>query len=296
MPELPYMQLYVAKYLADTMHLTTLQHGAYMLLLMNYWQRGKALQNDDSRLANIVKMSAKEWKANRGVLAEFFTVTEAEWVHGRVERDLERVTVTLGKRSAAGKESANKRSTNAQHMLNTCSPGVSANAQQNTNNKEKEEKNNKEEKGGEVEAPPFPASDIPAGLPVLAYARGLLDHCNIPIIFATQQAVAAAISAYAREMSIPKHLATQGLIELARDALARDEPVDKWWFTDRKWIRKKGNNGHFTTKADITLNAARELIDEIRGAAGGVEDQGADVPGDSTAGGCIEGNPQAVRR
>jgi hypothetical protein len=150
--------------------------------------------------------------------------------------------------------------------------------------------------GEESEAPPFPASDIPEGLPALTYARGLLEHCNIPNVIATQQAVAAAIGAYAREMSIPKHLATQGLIELARDALAHDEPVDKWWFTDRKWIRKKGNNGHFTTKADITLNAARELIDEIRGAAGGVENQGADLPGDSTAGGCIEGNPQAVRR
>jgi uncharacterized protein YdaU (DUF1376 family) len=42
------MQLFVAEYLADTMHLNAIQHGGYLLLLMNYWQRGKALPNNDS--------------------------------------------------------------------------------------------------------------------------------------------------------------------------------------------------------------------------------------------------------
>ncbi|KPB86159.1 Prophage PSPPH04 [Pseudomonas syringae pv. maculicola] len=54
MAALPYMQFYVADYLADTSHLTTEEHGAYMLLLFSYWQTGKPLRID--RLSTIARV------------------------------------------------------------------------------------------------------------------------------------------------------------------------------------------------------------------------------------------------
>ena len=57
----PYMPLYVADYLADAAHLTTEEHGAYLLLIMTYWQRGKPLPADPARLANIARMSNERW-------------------------------------------------------------------------------------------------------------------------------------------------------------------------------------------------------------------------------------------
>lgn len=109
MAAIPYMPLYVADYLADAAHLSTLQHGAYMLLIMTYWQRGEPLPDQDNRLARIARMSGKEWQDNRADLAEFFDVEGGVWVHGRIERELEKVRGKSEKARAAGLASAERR-------------------------------------------------------------------------------------------------------------------------------------------------------------------------------------------
>ena len=122
MAALPYIQLYIAEYLADTAHLNAAQHGAYLLLIFNYWQRGKPLKNSNERLANVARMSNEEWLANRDVLAEFFEVTDEEWSHSRIEADLSKVMNKSDRARAAGRASAqqrlNGRSTNAQRTFN----------------------------------------------------------------------------------------------------------------------------------------------------------------------------------
>lgn len=91
MAALPYMPLYVADYMADAAHLSTVEHGAYLLLIMTYWQRGSALPADDRKLARIVRMTDDEWRDVRDTLAEFFRVTGETWSHKRIDHELQRV-------------------------------------------------------------------------------------------------------------------------------------------------------------------------------------------------------------
>lgn len=108
MAALPYIQLYVADYLADTMHLTTEEHGAYLLLIMNYWQTGRAIPK--KRLASVARLSNERWTDVEITLNEFFTETPTgEWFHARIEQDLSKVKGKSEHASAAGKASAAKR-------------------------------------------------------------------------------------------------------------------------------------------------------------------------------------------
>jgi uncharacterized protein YdaU (DUF1376 family) len=115
MSSIPYMPLYIADYMADAAHLSTLEHGAYLLLIMTYWQRGKPLPNSDERLANVARMSVVEWGTVKPVLAEFFCDDGDSWCHKRIDAELSRFRDKSAKASAAGKASAqqrhNKRST-----------------------------------------------------------------------------------------------------------------------------------------------------------------------------------------
>lgn len=107
MAALPYMQLYIADYLADTMHLSAEEHGAYLLLMFNYWQTGKPIPKN--RLAKIARLTNERWVDVEPSLQEFFCDNGEEWVHLRIEEDLASVREKLTKKSAAGKASVQAR-------------------------------------------------------------------------------------------------------------------------------------------------------------------------------------------
>ncbi|HDZ1288593.1 DUF1376 domain-containing protein [Klebsiella pneumoniae] len=135
MAALPYMQLYIADYLADTMHLSTEEHGAYLLLMFNYWQTGRAIPK--SRLSKIARLSNDRWSSVESSLKEFFNDNGTEWVHERIERDLEMVRSSQRQKSDAGKASAKarkaKKSTTEQREGNDRSTGVDNPFEQNGN-------------------------------------------------------------------------------------------------------------------------------------------------------------------
>jgi len=84
----PYMPLYISEYLADTAHFSTLAHGAYMLLIMNYWQTEKPLPEDDKKLAAITRLSVANFKKINTDLKKMFFTSEGRLVHKRIEKEL----------------------------------------------------------------------------------------------------------------------------------------------------------------------------------------------------------------
>jgi uncharacterized protein YdaU (DUF1376 family) len=96
--------LVVGDYLKDTSRLTTEQHGAYLLLLMDYWVDGPP-PDDDVALAAITRLDAKRWKATRPAMLKFFRIEDGVWRQKRADEEKERWTERKRKfteRAAAG--------------------------------------------------------------------------------------------------------------------------------------------------------------------------------------------------
>jgi uncharacterized protein YdaU (DUF1376 family) len=103
-----WMPIYIGDYLADTMHLSTEQHGAYLLLLFHLWRRG-TLQDDDTVLAKVTGLKQSAWSSTRLVLAEFFQIHDGVWQQGRLERERLRVAAKQLSKSKQAKLAASRR-------------------------------------------------------------------------------------------------------------------------------------------------------------------------------------------
>ena len=119
----PWMPLYIADYKADTGHLSAAEHGAYLLLIMHYWQAGR-LPNDDDKLARIASMLPAEWQGARETIAALFG---PGWRHKRIEREIEEAQRKYEARVAAGRKGADVRwsddgNANGKRMANACQP------------------------------------------------------------------------------------------------------------------------------------------------------------------------------
>jgi uncharacterized protein YdaU (DUF1376 family) len=96
----PWMPLYVGDYLGDTGHLTTTQHGAYLLLMMHYWRKGE-LPDDDRQLSKIAKLPLKTWCEYRSTLQDFFY---EGWKHKRIDAELQKMMRVSAQRAIAGQK------------------------------------------------------------------------------------------------------------------------------------------------------------------------------------------------
>lgn len=102
-----WMAFYTADYLKDTTRLTTLGHGAYILLLIEYWNTGPLPDNDED-LAAITRMPLKDWLKMRPNLARlpFFNVADGIWRQKRADEEIAKREGVSSARSTSGKGGA----------------------------------------------------------------------------------------------------------------------------------------------------------------------------------------------
>lgn len=95
-----WMPLHIGHYLQDTGHLSALEHGAYLLLIMEYWKEG-CLPSDERMIRRIAKLAPDQWADSCDILKAFF---HDGWRHKRIDEELAKADTIIAKRRAAGKQ------------------------------------------------------------------------------------------------------------------------------------------------------------------------------------------------
>jgi uncharacterized protein YdaU (DUF1376 family) len=98
-----WMPLYIPDFLADTMHLSAAETGAYLCLIMDYWMHD-GLPDDDQKLASIARLPIKSWRQMRPTIEAFF---REGWRHKRIDAELAKMVETMGRRHAAATRAGN---------------------------------------------------------------------------------------------------------------------------------------------------------------------------------------------
>lgn len=86
MAEFPMFPLWTDAYLGDTRHLKTIEHGAYLLLLMTAWRsKDGTLPDDDEMLARFTGLTLDKWRKIRPILEPFHTIENGRWIQSRIQ-------------------------------------------------------------------------------------------------------------------------------------------------------------------------------------------------------------------
>jgi uncharacterized protein YdaU (DUF1376 family) len=89
---------HIAGWLKNTMHLDTLEKGAYFMLLIAHYQAGSiGLPNDDKKLSRICGLGIKTWLRIKPTMQEFFTTENDFWQSKKIIYVLREIHVKSSK-------------------------------------------------------------------------------------------------------------------------------------------------------------------------------------------------------
>ena len=254
MAALPYMQFHIAEYLADTSHLSTEEHGAYLLLIFNYWQRGKPLDNSNGRLANVARLSNERWTNVERSLREFFAIKEDIWTHHRIERDLAAV-------NAKCEQARNARSQRKNYGRST---DVVTPVQLEANDKKRIEEEENKNREKELKALTSTADAVPASRRKLLGTLPLNDGSDWEIYSLDAdelQKLYPAVDVLQEFRSMKGWLIGNPTNLKTRRGIKRF--ISAWLDKEQDKAKPNGLGGKTNGKIDRAYNAAAKLIQEV---------------------------------
>ncbi|PWE48467.1 hypothetical protein DEM26_18130 [Thioclava sp. NG1] len=102
MSQAPAMPIYWDAYLADTTHLSTEEHGAYLLLLAAMWRRNGVIPDDDQDNARITGLSRAKWRRVKERLAPLLTIRNGEITQKKLQKTMQNTLKIIQKNRENG--------------------------------------------------------------------------------------------------------------------------------------------------------------------------------------------------
>lgn len=81
---LPWFPFNIKDFVTNTLRLNTEAKGAYLMLILDYYQTETAPPDDDEVLAAITGLSIETWQRHRRVIAPLFQIRDGVWHHPEI--------------------------------------------------------------------------------------------------------------------------------------------------------------------------------------------------------------------
>lgn len=105
-----WMPIYWDRYDKDTTRLTLQEHGAYLMLIKEYWINEAPLPDNRDRIYRATSaMTTDEKLAIDSILSEYFILRDGFWHHNKIDEQLSKAIELRKKKSAAGKKGMDAR-------------------------------------------------------------------------------------------------------------------------------------------------------------------------------------------
>ena len=165
----PWMPLFWGDFLANTMHLSAQEAGAYLFLIAHAWEHDGEIPGERVRLARIAHVRPDQWNKVWNALECFFEIKANSqaigrtYVHMRVLDELHRLGKISSKRKAAAEQKQRKSLANGVESTSTSNRESSLG---------KEGKQDFRDKGPDYRAPSSPFKSDNVLQPLLTKAGG----------------------------------------------------------------------------------------------------------------------------